>query len=423
MGSGGMRRPLARIALAATAALSLNPALAERLSPLADRPDWTSLDAFHETITRTEFSALLDNVYAPGNAARGLIDLTATTAEIVMQLGQPERFSLRFAPENAAPRKAPRFWRTRAEIGQPPPNVPLQGLRIALDPGHLGGEWARMEERWFQLREGTPVTEGDLTLLVSERLAPLLEKLGAEVLWVRRSPGPVTEKRPADFFPLARNLLAAQGNPNPRVTYSSFDDPRRGSTLQYQSEMLFYRQAEIRHRARVVNERLRPDLLLCLHFNAEAWGRPDAPDFVPRNHLHILVNGCYSAAELRLDDNRFEMLLRILGRITPEEQRTATIVARHLAREMALPPYIYTRDIASRVNDNPYVWARNLLANRLYRCPVVFLEPYVMNSHEVWERVQAGDYDGERVIAGSLRRSIVSEYAQSLADAIAAAMQ
>ena len=72
-------------------------------------------------------------------------------------------------------------------------------------------------------------------------------------------------------------------------------------------------------------------------------------------------------------------------------------------------------DIAQAVGGNPYVWARNLLANRLYRCPVVFLEPYVMNSQEVWERVQAGDYEGERVIAGSLRKSIYREYADALA--------
>jgi hypothetical protein len=71
------------------------------------------------------------------------------------------------------------------------------------------------------------------------------------------------------------------------------------------------------------------------------------------------------------------------------------------------------------VNDNPYVWARNLLANRLYRCPVVFLEPYVMNNREVWERVQAGDYDGERVVAGSLRASIFREYSEGVAEGFA----
>lgn len=374
------------------------------------------LAPFQETITRAEFVRLLDRVYAPRDAATGLIDVNEQRASIVTRLGEDERFVLRFAD---APKPAPRIWRKRSEL---PPGKPLAGLRIALDPGHLGGEWARMEERWFTLNGGIPVAEGDLTLRVAETLAPQLASLGAEVLWVRRAPGPTTPKRPADFFPAARNFLMLQGIANPRETYRSMEEPGRGSTVQSQAELLFYRQAEIRHRAHLVNDVLKPDLVLCLHFNADAWGDPRRPAFVPRNHFHVLVNGCYSAGELRLDDNRHEMLARLLAGVTDEEQRISTAVATHMARTLALPPYIYTRDIAVRVNGSPYVWARNLLANRLYRCPVVFLEPYVMNSQETWERVQAGDYEGVRVIAGTARKSLVREYADTVAESLAAAM-
>ena len=67
-----------------------------------------------------------------------------------------------------------------------------------------------------------------------------------------------------------------------------------------------------------------------------------------------------------------------------------------------------------RVDDNPYVWARNLIANRLYQCPVIFLEPYVMNSREVFTRIQVGDYEGERFVAGSKRISIFQEYIEGV---------
>lgn len=398
-------------------------AWAERLSSLATSPDWSELERFQETITRGEFIRQLETIYAPHDAARGLVEVGENAAEIVERTGETNRFTLRFAKDAAAKKPVPKFWRTRRELGPPPSGKPLRGMRIALDPGHLGGGWARMEERWFRIGQGVPVTEGDLALRVAELLAPKLTELGAEVLWARRSPMPTTEKRPSDFFPIARELLAAQGNPDPPFVYTDFADPRRGETVQSQAELLFYRQAEIRERARQVNANLKPDLVLCLHFNAEAWGHPTAPDFVPRNHFHILVNGCYSAGELRYDDNRYEMLWRLLEDAAGEEQRVATIMARHLARTLALPPYLYTRDVAMRINDNPYVWVRNLLANRLYRCPVIFLEPYVMNSQEVWERVQAGDYEGERLVAGSVRKSLVREYADSVAAALREAMR
>jgi len=391
---------------------------AEQLSPIAERPDWSALEPYQETITRAEFVRLLDRTYAPRDAAAGLIDVTEERARIVTRLGEPERFVLRFAKDRASAKAAPRTWRARSEL---PPGKPLAGLRIALDPGHLGGDFAKMEERWFRIGDGVAVAEGDLTLRVAELLAPQLTALGADVLWVRRTPGPVTPKRPGDFFPIARALLAAQGIANPREHYLSMEEPGRGETVQSQAELLFYRQAEIRHRAHLVNDVLQPDLVLCLHFNADAWGDPQRPAFVAANHFHVLVNGCYAPAELRLDDNRFEMLARLLRGVTGEEQRLSTGVAQHMAGALALPPFIYTRGIAARVNGSPYVWARNLLANRLYRCPVVFLEPYVMNSQEIWERVQAGDYEGVRPIAGTARKSLVREYAGALAAALAAA--
>ena len=63
-----------------------------------------------------------------------------------------------------------------------------------------------MEERWFQVGDSKPVTEGDLTLRVARILAPRLREMGAKVLFVRNSTQPVTPKRPADFKELAKKI-------------------------------------------------------------------------------------------------------------------------------------------------------------------------------------------------------------------------
>jgi hypothetical protein len=262
------------------------------------------------------------------------------------------------------------------------------------------------------------VAEGDMTLRVAQMLTPKLQALGAEVLLVRQALEPVTSKRPETLRDAARQELALLGVLHPRENYDTFADPQRGSTVQAQSELLFYRISEIRQRAEVVNTQLQPDLVLCLHFNAEAWGDPLRPEFVPRNHLHMLINGCYSTGELRFDDQRFEMLLRLLSGAYPEELAASEHVAAALATATQLPPYQYTTGNARRTGRGPYVWARNLLANRLYHAPVVFLEPYVMNSEVIWARVQAGDYDGEFTIGGESRRSIFREYADAVAEGL-----
>jgi len=291
-------------------------------------------------------------------------------------------------------------------------------VRIAIDPGHLGGTWARMEERWFQMETTPPITEGDMTLLVAKHLAPLLKNMGAIVTMARSDTQPVTPMRPKDFRSQAKTQLAERNIFDPRETYHGPDDPYRGGSIQAESELLFYRVSEIRHRAEFVNGTARPDLVLCLHFNAEGWGDPNRPQLVDSSHLHTLINGCYSAGELRHDDLRCDMLSRLLSRAIEEEIPANEHIAAALAEAASLPPYEYPGTNARRVGDGMHVWARNLLANRLYQAPVAFLEPYVMNNAAFCGRAQAGDYEGLRTIAGTARPSVFREYAQAVAEGL-----
>ena len=277
-----------------------------------------------------------------------------------------------------------------------------------------------MEERWFQVDESAPVTEGDLTLRVARILAPQLRKLGAKVFFVRNSTEPVTSKRPVDFRELAKKILIKNGVPQPRLEALDLNDPAKEQTIRWQSEILFYRYSEIRRRAVLVNTKLHPDLVLCLHFNAEGWGDANSPTLIDHNHLHLLVNGSYLKEELEFDDERFEMIRRLLSRAYDEELPLADAVAASMARETQLPPYEYPTTLTTtKVGSTGYVYARNLLATRLYRCPVVYCEPYVMNSPDAFARIQAGDYEGTRNINGVERKSIFREYAESVANGLA----
>jgi hypothetical protein len=164
---------------------------------------------------------------------------------------------------------------------------------------------------------------------------------------------------------------------------------------------------------------LHPDLVLCLHFNAEGWGDPNNPTLIDQNHLHLLVNGSYLKEELELDDERFEMVRRLLSRAYDEELPLADTIAGVMAKETQLPAYEYpTANTVTKVGASGYVYARNLLATRLYRCPVVYCEPYVMNSRDGFARIQAGDYDGTRNINGVERKSIFREYADSVVEGL-----
>jgi hypothetical protein len=410
-----------RIALLATC-LSIFPITAkaaDNLGILGAHPKWAVLEKYQETITHDDFARLIRDVYCTHGFAPDLIEINEEAARILMNRQSQKFLTLRFAKNDAARNSVPRLWRTTKSLPSAKLEKPLSGLWIALDPGHLGGKWAKMEERWFQVGNSAPVEEGDLTLRVARLLAPRLRKLGAKVFFVRNSSEPITPKRPDDFRELARKILIKNGVPHPRSDVLDPSNPEKEQTIRWQSEILFYRYSEIRRRAALVNFKLHPDLVLCLHFNAESWGDPNNPTLIDANHLHLLVNGSYLQDELELDDERFEMIRRLLSRAYDEELPLADTIAGVMARETGLPPYEYpTANSTTKVGASGYVYARNLLATRLYRCPVVYCEPYVMNSNDAFARIQAGDYEGTRNVNGVERKSIFREYVDSVVDGL-----
>ena len=116
------------------------------------------------------------------------------------------------------------------------------------------------------------------------------------------------------------------------------------------------------------------------------------------------------------------MLVKILQRSHDEEKNIGAYMAQGFAHFTGLPAYNYhpnsTRAVEVKVEGVEGLWARNLLANRIYQCPVIFLEPYVMNNQEVFDRVQLGDYSGEKDINGTMRKSIYREYAESVTETL-----
>src|SRR5688572_4840146 len=100
------------LCLLAFAVLGLaSPLAAQQRSVLAPAPDWGELERFQETLTREEFQRLLDEVYAPGGAAKSYIEVRPGEAVILTQLRPPAKWTLRFARDAASRKPVPRFWK------------------------------------------------------------------------------------------------------------------------------------------------------------------------------------------------------------------------------------------------------------------------------------------------------------------------
>ncbi|MCB1061875.1 MAG: N-acetylmuramoyl-L-alanine amidase [Verrucomicrobiae bacterium] len=375
------------------------------LAQLGAPPDWSQLDTYQRTITIDEFRHLLDHCYARKSVDyQDFIQIWPDRARIRRQSNHSEAgfYDLYFLSDRRKPVTIDRYWKTPWQLPALPANEhrPLLGVHIALDPGHIGGKWANEEQRYYKIGEDTiPVQEGDLTLQTAKLLEKNLVALGARVTLTRRALEPVTHLRPDDLAADARAWLVQRNNlPSEAL-------------IKKTAERLFYVSSELRTRAEILNTEIKPDLVLCLHFNASPWRNPYRPAFRSINNLHLLVNGCYSRSEIAEDDTRLEMLQRLLQRTYYYELALADEISKTMADETRLPSMGYDGNSGKSVNDNPYVWARNLLANRKFLCPVVFFEPYCMNHKEVHARIQAGPYRGLREFNGTYRKNIYQEYA------------
>ena len=403
------------------------PGSAGQLSPLAPKPDWSALDAYQKTITRGEFARLINQVYSIDGAFWNYADINDERVIVFSDTAKKQPlFTLHFAASESACAPLPYLYKTKATSNDPA--QPLKGIRIALDPGHIGGDWAQLEARYFRLGDDPPVEEAKLNLITCERLAERLEADGAEIIWAKHSYEPVTHLRPDDLHREAIAALALSGRGNPASGYTpSFlfgiplpHFPRHGSEAATESRidneaaLLFYRVAEIRARGDVVN-RQHPDLTICVHYNADDWGDPNHPTLTSHSRLVIFTNGAYEKSELVYDDYKYDLLRKLLDRTAVQEERGCALVGQAMLDRLKYPPENYPGTyFAHHVTDVPSVYARDLLANRIYHGPVIYCEGPYMNARDAYYRIIAGDYIGLRTIQGEKVPSIYREYAAAV---------
>ncbi|MCX6935313.1 MAG: N-acetylmuramoyl-L-alanine amidase [Verrucomicrobia bacterium] len=377
-------------------------------SPVSEAPEWRLLDGYQGTITRGQFEERLHRIFDPSGALQKYLQWGEDGVEIFRDPARTQSlFQLRFARPESAPSSS------SVSFSLADPQKPLLGQVICLDPGHIGGDWADIEERTFRIGRDRPVVEGELNLQTCRLLAERLTAAGAKVVWTHEGFQPTTEVRPADLYPEAIQYLLQDPLSRRMPRYSV------NGLIRWNAELLFYRSAEIQARARRVNEELRPDFTLCLHYNAAPWGPTRRASLRSINRLVLFAHGSYTANELAYDDQKFHLLRKLLENSSPDELEISAAIARQFqekwgfrAEDCAGSGYAHASGVS------PYVWHRNLIANRLFRGPVIFVEGPYMNDRTMYGWIQAGQYEGTRRIGGRERQNIFQEYADRVADGI-----
>ena len=393
-------------------------------SPRLPTPNpWFPLDLYQGTITRQQFEQKLHSLYDPFSAFTPYLDINDARVVIYPSPNEKQipQFVLQFAPPNQ-PRAPLRWFRSPAEVRSVshPLDKPLNGLRVAIDPGHIGGPWAQMEERSTRYHGSAPVQEGDLNLITGRILKQELINLGATVFVVRDSTEPVTPYRPSDMIEPARELLIAHSAhaTNLRALPPDKLNLLFGQRLMELSEFLFYRCSEIVERGNRIRNNFVPDITVTLYIDAtpgSGRGR------VTSGNANIFfVGGSYTKTEMQDPEMQRRCIYKMVEGSSDIEAEVAADIASVFTQRTGLGPVKYGDSSTTRavIPGNAYVVARNLAANREYDGPVVCTEPYFMNNAVVYQRLLAGDYDGQRIFNGKSYSSIFREYADCVAQGL-----
>jgi N-acetylmuramoyl-L-alanine amidase len=384
---------------------------------------WFPIDLYQGTITRQQFEEKLHTLFDPFGVFTPYLDINDSRVVIYPSATDHRlpQFTLNFAPPGK-PVEQMRWFRTPEEMRAVthPLDKPLYGLRVAIDPGHIGGPWAQMEERSTRYRGSAPVQEGDLNLITARILKQELTTLGASVYVVRDSTEPVTPYRPDDFIEEARELLMAHARNKSNLHALPPDKLNLlfGERLTELTEFLFYRCSEIIERGNRIRNNFVPDITVTLYIDATPGsGR----GHVTNGNANIFfVGGAYTRTEMADPDMQRRCVYKILEGGSDIEAEVANNISLVFAQRTGLGPVKYGDSSTTRqvIPNNPYVVARNLAANREYDGPVVCTEPYFMNNRVVYQRLLAGDYDGTRTFEGKPYTSIFREYADCVAQGL-----
>jgi N-acetylmuramoyl-L-alanine amidase len=165
------------------------------------------------------------------------------------------------------------------KVARNPASAPLAGLRVAIDPGHMGTPFWNDKDGKFVTIHGKTVAEGEINLWTAELLAIELEKLGAEVKLTRTDLNPVTHSTWDNFDP--RDRLAEyyyKGIDDWMAKYFAMSDsdlvrlipkdPNVRKIQGYDGKINLFLQEDMNARSELVAA-YNPDLFIDIHYDSQ----------------------------------------------------------------------------------------------------------------------------------------------------------
>ncbi len=323
--------------------------------------------------------------------------------------------------------------KTPPYIPAPNPHLPLLGMKIALDPGHIGGnaEVAFWEKKMVKIRKeelnGFPAdilfNEGNLCLGTALILKEKLEKAGAQVFMTRSKPGETAygisyPEWIENHFPLAFENYAKEKNLSA--------EERKAWLNKAGPEEIFlklFRNLDLQERARKINE-WNPDITLFIHYNVKESNRMDKDAFIHAvydNFNMVFIPGAFMNHELDSLESRINFLRLLVGNDIEQSKDLSKKVLDEFKRMTNVPIVpAYMEDSLSYLKNASIrtefegVYARNLALNESVKGIICFGESLYQDNKEECIRLFSIDYNIQGFRVSPRVREVAEAYYQGL---------
>jgi N-acetylmuramoyl-L-alanine amidase len=354
--------------------------------------DFHDFDSYQERLTHDEVQKKIEVFLEKDPSIRDFYRLTPTA----LYIGDLKRKEVDYVLSI-----------TSSEVTKPASSYKgLKEAKIAIDPGHFGGSFAELEERFLSIpAEQSGVSqspiflrEGDLTYLTALELKRLLEAEGATVLITRSGIGKGA---------LEKNFYEWMKEKMPLFL--------EGVTLSKHFRE-FYNHEDLRARAEKIND-FSPDIAIIIHYNAVPPSKGERY-YASQNYNLAFVPGAFGRGELEEKRDRYEFLRLLVTQDLEDSVELSSKIVKKFAEVLQVPLIVendsapYLRSVCKAQKTG--IYSRNLALTRLVHCPVCYGETLIQNHPDEASRLATQDFS----IAGIPCSKRIQEVAQAYFEGI-----
>lgn len=261
---------------------------------------------------------------------------------------------------------------------------PLRGLRVAIDPGHMGTpHWDGVTGKFVKDSKGNYLSEGVMALQTSLLLQSELQQLGATVVLTRNSLEPATDM-PMEDLPVAKfartELLEQTYSPwflkllsagTGSALLNAFDkSPERKKLWDEKYRYnYFILKEDLWARADKI-QNFNPDIVLIIHYDVLPYGgngnalNPNSP-----NHAKVFVTGAYYDVEFGSRKARKQFAKKLLDQNQWDESiHLSRKILGQMQSQMGLS---LPKSAGNSITVEPGIFARNLTLPRFLDAPAI----------------------------------------------------